>query len=86
MARAARPNLKIIARAHSDAEVEHLERFGADHIVLGEREIAREMASYLVDDSGSDSLGGGADLAPDGDAFEQARRSPGQVLSGGGHL
>jgi monovalent cation:H+ antiporter-2, CPA2 family len=86
MARAANPNLKIIARAHSDAEVEHLQKFGADHIVLGEREIAREMASYLVDDGGPEALNETADLAVDGDAFEQAQRVPGQVLSGGGHL
>jgi CPA2 family monovalent cation:H+ antiporter-2 len=52
--RAANPDLKIIARAHSDAEVQHLEKFGANHIVLGEREIAREMASYLF--SGSPPL------------------------------
>ena len=70
----------------SDAEVEHLQKFGADHIVLGEREIAREMASYLVDDGGPEALNETADLAVDGDAFEQAQRVPGKVLSGGGHL
>ena len=86
MARAVNPSLKIIARAHSDAEVKHLQRFGADHIVLGEREIAREMASYLVDDGGPEALNETADLAVDGDAFEQAQSVPGQVLSGGGHL
>ena len=48
--RAANPDLRIVARAHSDAEVEHLRRYGADHIVLGEREIAREMAGVLVRD------------------------------------
>ncbi|HEV7253490.1 MAG TPA: YbaL family putative K(+) efflux transporter [Mesorhizobium sp.] len=49
-AKAANPNLQIIARAHSEAEVEHLKKFGANHIVLGEREIAREMASFLADE------------------------------------
>jgi CPA2 family monovalent cation:H+ antiporter-2 len=43
------PNLKIIARAHLDAEVEHLQNFGADHIVLGQQEIAREMANRMFD-------------------------------------
>lgn len=40
-ARAANAHLEIIARAHSDAEVEHLHKFGADCIIMGEREIAR---------------------------------------------
>jgi CPA2 family monovalent cation:H+ antiporter-2 len=44
---AANRSLTVIARAHSDAEVEHLRRYGATHIVLGERETAREMASHL---------------------------------------
>jgi CPA2 family monovalent cation:H+ antiporter-2 len=39
-ARAANPGIKIIARAHSDAEVEHLRSLGADLIIMGEREIA----------------------------------------------
>ena len=51
-ARKLNPKLAIVARAHSDAEVVHLQRYGADFIVQAEREIAREMASYLV---GSDA-------------------------------
>ena len=47
-ARAANPSIRIVARAHSDAEVDHLRRRGADHIVMGEREIAREMAAYVM--------------------------------------
>ena len=39
-ARAANPGIQIIARAHSDAEVEHLKNMGADLIIMGEREIA----------------------------------------------
>ena len=42
-ARAANPKSHIIARAHSDAEVEHLNGLGADAVIMGEREIAREM-------------------------------------------
>jgi CPA2 family monovalent cation:H+ antiporter-2 len=41
--RAANAGLSIIARAHSDADVEHLERLGASHVVMGERETARRM-------------------------------------------
>ena len=47
-ARAANPQIRIVARAHSDAEVEHLRRRGADYIVMGEREVAREMAAYVT--------------------------------------
>ncbi|MBZ9657227.1 YbaL family putative K(+) efflux transporter [Phyllobacterium lublinensis] len=46
-ARAANPNLEIIARAHSDAEVEHLAKFGADLIIMGEREIARGIIEHI---------------------------------------
>jgi CPA2 family monovalent cation:H+ antiporter-2 len=37
------PSLRILARAHSDAEVDHLTRHGADLVIMGEREIARRM-------------------------------------------
>jgi CPA2 family monovalent cation:H+ antiporter-2 len=47
-ARKANPAIRIIARAHSDAEVEYLSKLGADQIVLGEREIANEMTSRIV--------------------------------------
>nr|WP_314443715.1 YbaL family putative K(+) efflux transporter [uncultured Sphingomonas sp.] len=42
------PELKIIARAHSDEEVLYLERFGADQVIMGEREIARVMLKALT--------------------------------------
>ena len=42
-ARGIRPGLRVYARAHSDAEVEHLTRLGADVIISGEREIADAM-------------------------------------------
>ncbi|MCA0320943.1 MAG: NAD-binding protein, partial [Proteobacteria bacterium] len=41
MAKAAKPDLPIIARAHSDAEVDHLTALGAGTVIMGEREIAR---------------------------------------------
>lgn len=47
-ARTANPELPIIARAHSDAEVEHLIQYGANTVVLGEREIAEAMAAHLA--------------------------------------
>ncbi len=42
-ARALNPALEIVARAHTDEEVEHLTRLGADLTVMGEREIAHRM-------------------------------------------
>jgi len=42
-ARAAYPDLQIVARAHSDAEAEHLRKYGADVIIMGERELASAM-------------------------------------------
>ena len=47
-ARAANPNLEIIARAHFDAEVEHLQSLGADMVIMGEREIARSMIERMA--------------------------------------
>jgi CPA2 family monovalent cation:H+ antiporter-2 len=46
-ARAANPSIRIVGRAHSDDEIEHLTRFGADIVIMGEREIARGMVEYL---------------------------------------
>ena len=46
-ARAANADIRIIARAHSDAEVEHLQGLGADMVIMGEREIARGMIEEL---------------------------------------
>jgi len=42
-AKAINPQLPIIARAHSDDEVAHLRKLGADQVVMGEREIAAKM-------------------------------------------
>jgi CPA2 family monovalent cation:H+ antiporter-2 len=48
-ARSANPNIKIVARANTDAEVEHLKSFGANFIIVGEREIARGMTEHIED-------------------------------------
>ncbi len=42
-ARAINPVLPIIARAHSEAEIEHLIKHGANLVVMGEHEIAKVM-------------------------------------------
>jgi CPA2 family monovalent cation:H+ antiporter-2 len=48
-ARKINPLLEILARAHSDAAVEHLDRLGANLVVLGEREIAERMLEHADD-------------------------------------
>jgi len=50
-ARSANPALKIIARAHSDAEVDHLKGLGADTVIMGEREIAKGIVSEVLKDT-----------------------------------
>jgi CPA2 family monovalent cation:H+ antiporter-2 len=42
-ARAINPKLPIIARAHSDEEIEHLKRHGATKVIMGEQLIAHAM-------------------------------------------
>jgi CPA2 family monovalent cation:H+ antiporter-2 len=37
------PTPEIVARAHYDAEIEHLSARGANHVVMGEREMAEAM-------------------------------------------
>lgn len=47
-ARSTNPGLQVVARAHSDAEVEHLVQYGAYVVIMGEREIARGMIDEIV--------------------------------------
>jgi K+:H+ antiporter len=46
--RAANPDIEIIARAHSDEEVIHLQRYGADLVIMGENEIAHRMVERAL--------------------------------------
>jgi len=50
-ARAKRPNIEIIARAHYDDEVSYIMERGADRVVMGEREIANSMIDMLQIDT-----------------------------------
>ena len=45
-ARRANPGLPIVARAHFDAEVDHLLSLGASKVIMGEREIALAMLDF----------------------------------------
>lgn len=46
-ARRLNPGLDIVARAHADAEVEHLLKHGATTVIMGEREMARAMIEHF---------------------------------------
>ena len=47
-ARAERADLHIIARAHSDAEAEHLRTLGASRVIMAEREVAIAMLDDVL--------------------------------------
>jgi CPA2 family monovalent cation:H+ antiporter-2 len=47
-ARTINPSLPIIARAHSDAEVDYLQTLGANVTIMGEREIADAMVQHAL--------------------------------------
>jgi len=46
-ARALNPDLLIIARAHSEGEIDHLRKHGATKVVMGEHEIAKAMVADI---------------------------------------
>jgi CPA2 family monovalent cation:H+ antiporter-2 len=48
-ARAINPDLPIIVRAHSSAQEDHVMKFGATKVVMGEQEIARAMVASVPD-------------------------------------
>jgi len=48
-ARAINPKLLIVARAHSEAEIEHLKKHGADLVAMGEHEIAKAMLDNIFE-------------------------------------
>jgi CPA2 family monovalent cation:H+ antiporter-2 len=47
-ARKLNPNIEVVARAHSISELTHLEKHGATHTIMGEREIARGMSNWVL--------------------------------------
>ncbi len=74
-ARTASAAIEIIARAHSDAEVEYLNDLGANTVIMGEREIARGMIEQLGPDHPTvEELTGQAPAGPAADGpAEEAR-------------
>jgi CPA2 family monovalent cation:H+ antiporter-2 len=59
-ARAANPGLVIMARAHSQAAVDHLGALGATLTVMGEREIAHRMLENALDADVPAAVAGGS--------------------------
>jgi CPA2 family monovalent cation:H+ antiporter-2 len=59
-ARAVNPDLTIIARVHSDGEIDHMMRHGATSVVMGEREIALGMLELAF----GEPRGGGGGPGP----------------------
>ncbi|KKC27730.1 YbaL family putative K(+) efflux transporter [Sphingomonas sp. SRS2] len=51
-ARRFNPELRVIARAHSDAEAEHLQKLGTCEVVMGESAIASHMVAMLKGKAG----------------------------------
>ena len=70
-ARAAYPDLQIVARAHSDAEAEHLRKYGADVIIMGERELASAMLAQAFAER--EPAGAGAHYGAPGKEDEDVR-------------
>lgn len=85
-ARALNPDLPIIARAHSDAEKDHLVKYGASSVVLGEQEIARAMVMGIPETPREPILSSveNADGTPDGAAAENAVVDGPPILPGVG--
>lgn len=54
-ARAINSEITIIARAHFDSAVDHLRELGADHVIMGEREMALAMLAMTINDLPFDS-------------------------------
>ena len=63
-AKALNPSLKVVARAHSDAEVAHLRQMGADSIIMGEREIALGMIAVAFPEERPENPEAGAGGPP----------------------
>lgn len=59
-ARTMNTQLTVFARAHSDEEVEHLNKIGVDHVVMGEREIANRLITLIAAAGGANSSRGEA--------------------------
>ncbi|MBS1181627.1 MAG: ybaL [Proteobacteria bacterium] len=75
-ARRINPGLLIVARAHSDEEVEYLLRHGANTVIMGEREIALGMLKILAARPTASSDAANGSSPPDTAASETEEGKP----------
>jgi CPA2 family monovalent cation:H+ antiporter-2 len=75
-----KPSIRIIARAHSEEEEAHLRSFGADTVIMGEREIGLGMLAWLrgdrADDKAPDAPPLEPKLPPSGNLLDMAAAAP----------
>jgi CPA2 family monovalent cation:H+ antiporter-2 len=69
------PGIRVIARAHFDEEVDYLTSHGAEHVIMGEKEIAHGMLAY-VDESRREPAVDLPDAAAGGAAAEGSETPP----------
>ncbi|MBX3577472.1 MAG: Kef family K(+) transporter [Rhizobiaceae bacterium] len=76
-AKTANPAIVIIARAHSDAEVEYLKGLGAETVIMGEREIAMGIVAEVLKDEPETKAGADAivDAMSEGHILETPENS-----------
>ncbi|UJW84108.1 cation:proton antiporter [Devosia sp. SL43] len=74
------PSIRIIARAHSDEEEAHLRQWGADTVIMGEREIGLGMLAWLrgdrVDDKAPEAKPLEPKLPPSDNLLEMVAAAP----------
>jgi len=79
------PSIRIIARAHSAEEEEHLRSLGADVVIMGEHEIGMGMLAWLrgerTEATAADAVVVDPKLAPVDNLLEQASASPAAVAA-----
>jgi K+:H+ antiporter len=77
--------VKIIARAHSDEEVDYLTRLGADAVIMGEREIGLGMIDWLRGEERTTMKrepGAGLRFSDAANMLRQVREEPAQGATG----
>ena len=79
------PSIRIIARAHSPEEEEHLRALGADVVIMGEREIGMGMLAWLrgerMEEAAGETEASGPRLPPVENLLTREAPSPAMVAA-----